>query len=531
MRRTAAAVLVALSTAFTVLPATLPTAMPTASAHEEAPLPVDELEEPLEDGGAVAPTAESAQAALEGATELIEGTAGEAERAEATLTLRDLALSMPLLRGDDRARAKAILARPTQGAGDPYGDGYTVPSKRKCKGNVCVHWVPSTSDAPPSQAWVNTNLTVLNKVWRHHTKTMGYRSPPSDRRWYRDNGGNGKFDVYLADLGSRGLYGYCAPEAVLGGKKGRGRAISFCVLDNDFSEFRGSPKANLKVTAAHELFHAVQFAYDVNEDRWFMESTATWIEERFADAVNDNRQYLSQSQVVLPGRALDSLSTTGFTQYASWIFWEYLGNRFGNKIVRQIWERAVPQRGKLYSIKATAAVLKKRGGFANVFRAYSAANARPAASYPEGKAWPSPTIAERYKLGRKDTRKVSLRLNHLSAQHYVVKPAKSLKGKKWKLRVTVNGPNRASAPGAYLHVNRKKGGAGKAISLNRKGKGGTTIAFNKRAVRSVTITLSNGSTRYRCHKQPATATTIYSCRGKPRDQSQAFRLTLKTLKG
>ena len=524
MRRTAAAVLVALSTAFTVLPATAPTASAAASAHADEPRPLGE------EGtdGAPATTPEAAQAALEGATDLVDGTADEAERAEATLTLRDLAVSLPLLRGDDRARAEAILARPTHGAGDPYGNGYTVGSKRACKANVCVHWVTSTSDAVSGRAWVNTNLRVLNNVWRKNNK-MGYRTPVSDRRVPGDNGGNGKFDVYLANLGSRGLYGYCVPEAY-GARKGS--ASSYCVLDNDFAEFRGSAKGNLKVTAAHELFHAVQFAYDFTEDRWFMESTATWMEERFADAVNDNRQYLRHSQIVLPIRALDTFSATSTTQYASWIFWEYLGNRFGHPIVRQVWERATPgRRADPYSTKAIAAVLKKKGGFAKVFTAYSAANARPAASYPEGKAWPKPTIAARYQLARKARKDVSLRLNHLSSQHYVVRPAKSLKGKKWKLRITVDGPNKVTAPGAYLYVNRKKGGSGSAIKLNRKGKGSTTIAFNRRNVRSVTITLANGSTRFRGCKTTGTAQTLYSCNGSPRDQNLPFRVTLRTLKG
>ena len=231
-------------------------------------------------------------------------------------------------------------------------------------------------------------------------------------------------------------------------------------------------------------------------------------------------------------RALDTFSTTGYTQYASWIFWEYLSTRYGNAIVRQVWDRAAAQgRNNPYSIKATAAVLKKRGGLPHVFRAYSAANARPAASYPEGKSWVDPTIAGRYTLGRKATKKVSLRLNHLSAEHYVVKPAKGLKGKKWKLRVAVDGPNKVTAPGAYLHVNRKKGGSGKAINLNRKGKGATTIAFNSRNVRSVTITLTNASTRYRCNKQSPYAQSIYSLRGVPRDENLPFNLTVKTFKG
>ena len=43
-----------------------------------------------------------------------------------------------------------MLARPTDGPSDPYGDGYTVPAKRKCQGHFCIHWVPTTPDAPPS---------------------------------------------------------------------------------------------------------------------------------------------------------------------------------------------------------------------------------------------------------------------------------------------------------------------------------------------------------------------------------------------
>ncbi|WP_166132927.1 MXAN_6640 family putative metalloprotease [Nocardioides ochotonae] len=524
MRRTAAAVLVALSTAFTVLPAALPTASAAASAHSDEPQPLGEHAA----GGAPVTTPEAAQAALEGATELAAGTASEAERAEATLILRDLAVSLPLLRGDDRARAEAILARPTHGASDPYGNGYTVGSKRMCKANVCVHWVTSTSDAVTNRAWVKTNLKVLNNVWRKNVK-MGYRTPVSDRRVAGNNGGNGKFDVYLSNIGGRGQYGYCVPEAY-----GRrvGSASSYCVMDNDFAEFGGSPKGNLKVTAAHELFHAVQFAYDFTEDRWFMESTATWMEERFADGVNDNRQYLRNSQIVRPSLALDTFSMTGSTQYASWIFWEYLGTRFGHSIVRQVWERAAPgRRTDPYSTKAIAAALQRKGGFAQVFRAYSAANARPAASYAEGKAWPKPTIAGRYTLARKASKDVTPRLDHLTAQHYVVKPAKSLKAKKWKLRITVDGPNKATAPGAYVYVNRKKGGSGTAIRLNRKGKGSTTIAFNRRNVRSVTVTLANGSTRYRGCQTSSTAPSVYSCNGSPRDENRPFRLTLRTLKG
>src|SRR5712691_2852240 len=42
-----------------------------------------------------------------------------------------------------------ISRRPTGGFGDQHGDGYSVPSKHVCGPHICVHWVPSTADAPP----------------------------------------------------------------------------------------------------------------------------------------------------------------------------------------------------------------------------------------------------------------------------------------------------------------------------------------------------------------------------------------------
>ena len=41
-----------------------------------------------------------------------------------------------------------------------------------------------------------------------------------------------------------------------------------------------------------------------------MESTATWMEERIATTVNDNRQYLPLSQIYAPYLPLDLFSRT-----------------------------------------------------------------------------------------------------------------------------------------------------------------------------------------------------------------------------
>ena len=49
------------------------------------------------------------------------------------------------------------------------------------------------------------------------------------------------------------------------------------------------------MTAAHEFFHAVQFAYNAFQDSWLLESTAAWVEDEAFDSVNDNYQYLRSS--------------------------------------------------------------------------------------------------------------------------------------------------------------------------------------------------------------------------------------------
>ena len=37
------------------------------------------------------------------------------------------------------------------------------------------------------------------------------------------------------------------------------------------------PLDNMRVTAAHEYFHAVQYAYDGWDDTWIYETTATMV--------------------------------------------------------------------------------------------------------------------------------------------------------------------------------------------------------------------------------------------------------------
>jgi len=531
MRRSIAAALVAMSAAasaaLSLAPATASSATDgTARITVPANLPVA-LPPAGQATGTVA--AQQARRALDHARQVLTGAAPAAasgSRPEATLAMRDLFAALPDLSPSDRRAAHSVLARPTDGSRDPYGDGYTVPAKRKCKGHFCIHWVPTTSDAPPSATWVDKSLKTMNRVWQKEVGDLGYRAPVKDGK----HGGNNLFDVYLKDVGSQGLYGYCAPEYL---KPGRTREASgYCVLDNDFSssQFGGAqPVDSLRVTAAHEFFHAVQFGYDYKEDHWMMEATSTWMEERFADSINDNRQYLPYGQVRLPYTSLDVYNPSGFNQYGNWPFFEYLSSHYGAGLVRQIWNLAgnFPGAGKQYSTQAISSALRSHGGFTSVFGGYAAANVSPAQSYAEGSAWPSAKIDRHWTLAR-DHRSSGARLsvNHMAARDVVMQPDATLRGSRWRGRVVVDAPGRAKSPAVVVVIDRIQGKPiRKQVALSRSGAGSLSFAFSHATVKRVSITLANASTRFDCGQH-----TNLSCHGKPKDNDSNYAVKVSAFK-
>ncbi|MCW2737390.1 MXAN_6640 family putative metalloprotease [Nocardioides sp.] len=433
----------------------------------------------------------------------------------ATLALRDLWLKKSKLRGQERRIADAMLARPTDGVGDPQGFGYTVPEAAPlCNTRLCLHYVPTGPDAPPSADWPAQNLAVMDSVWTQEVDQLGYRAPLTDGT----KGGSSQFDVYLKDLGGD-IYGFCAGETPVKKRTGSG----YCVLDNDFAAAQfpnGTPTDNLVVTAAHEFFHAVQYAYDYAEDPWMMESTATWMEERIATAVNDNRQYFPWSQVYAPYIPLDAFSRSAGYQYGNWTFWEYLSTKYGVGIVDKAWKQAGSLKGDggKNSIPALQKVLKKKGGLTKVYATYAAGNLTPAANFPEGAEYGIPKVRGAKKLKKGKRKRFAVKINHLSSASYVYVPGKGVSGKKWKLSLRVTGPVKRTSPAAVVVVHLANGKRQVTlVRLNRGGDGAKKVSFDKRKVAAVSVTLVNGSTRYQCGKR-----TVLACGGRPLDDKARF---------
>ena len=263
---------------------------------------------------------------------LVEARFGRVETPDphdATMILRDLRIRKDALSGSELRQANSLFARPNDNHNDGPGAVKWTNAARAtatlyCSTNVCIHWVTISNDAPPLDDvapadgvpdWVATTDAALEHVWTEEVTNRGYRAPESDAT-SNDNGSDGKLDIYLADLRPDGLFGYTTSDDP---KSPPPYDVSaYMVLDNDYVGYGYSdPTAPLDVTAAHEFFHAVQFAYDAYEDRWMMEATAVWMEDEVYDNINDNYGYLSYGPLGVPGVPLDK-GGSGLHQYGAW---------------------------------------------------------------------------------------------------------------------------------------------------------------------------------------------------------------------
>lgn len=496
-----------------------------------------------------------AEYALERATSLfhlkkVRNRYGNVERPaphDATMILRELALTKHELSGADRRQANRTLARPTDGNADPHGDGYepgTVPVTQcfDADGNlgeeVCFTWVGSSQDAVPFVD-NNTNNTpdhidaaadAMSTTWQTIVNGLGFKRPQSDGN-SPNNGGSGKLDIYFADIGDDGLYGYCTTDEP--GARKKQTVSAYCVLDNDYSSLQYNAPAPevsgidaLRITTAHEFFHASQFNYDWKEAKFLMEGTATWAEDRVFDGINANYAYLFDSALHQPEIPLDAFQKGDDDEnfeYGAFIFFTQLAETYANPnfngvgldIIRVLWnEASKPGKKGIGAVRSAIASADFNNGnpyagpspipFRDFFGDWGASNYYYDAFYVEGWDQSAPSCDSTYDayydvLGCRyppyddvfilqpgDTTKMqSLSMDHLSNRFVrMVAPGAT------QLKTTFDLPNYARGGEARLIVlpntfipSIKK--------LNLNNKGNATKTFNVTDSEELILVLSN----------------------------------------
>jgi len=462
-----------------------------------------------------------------------------ADPREATMALRDLAVRVGSLSRSDRRLAMRLLARPTDGRSEGPAGYVGVPkSKRKhlCTTRFCVHWVTSGSEKPSlvdrnrngKPDYIDKTVKTMNTVWRTEIGAYGYKKPRSDSRSGSHHGGNPnrRIDIYIAQIGNRGLYGYCTTDDPRTNRNTHRKTSAYCVFDNDFRPAEFTTGANrlaaLQVTAAHEFFHAIQFGYDLFEDRAFMEGTATWMEDEVFTAVNDNVQYLLSGSPMDPvnnaqrGPWISLDAGRQSTQYGTWIWYRFLTEVHGDPIIKQIWVRSVGKAN--YGFKSISDILVARGSsLPGMLAQFGVWNAAPASFYTEGASAAYPTagavpgrdgVNSNVEAGEQIT--ANLAMLHFSNDYLVFTPGTVLPPT--ALNVTIDflpGVGAATAIwfGTDGTVNQLP------IALDGNGDGALSgVPFVVATVSKVVVVLTNSGGRFTCNQR-----TIFSCSGIPLD--------------
>lgn len=487
-----------------------------------------------------------AELALERARSLFElrevraeyGDVARPDPHSATHLLTDLALSLRNLSGGDRDAAQNILARPTDRVREPVGSGYGVPEELPlCSTNVCIHYVTSTEDAPSSATWPQDASTIFEEVWTAEITQMGFRAPKSDLL-SDENGGNGKLDVYIKELGSFGVYGYCTTDDPRTETSSAFWDFSaYCVVDDDFSPDQYTTGANgldaLKVTAAHEFFHAVQIGYDAGEDGWLSESTAVWMEDEVYDEIDDSAQYLRAGPLAIPEISLDAFppETSQFVSfpYGAWVFFRYLSEQpsFGSAAIRDIWTRldsSARHHDDLYSVQAIQQWAADQGSsLRDEYAAFAARGVASAAFFEEGieNQYPSVPMHRTEELTTTSPRAASTTVNgidHLTSRYIAFTPGADTPTD-GEMTIAVDLSDLVTGSEATVVI--EKPGAVPIVqpmTLDSDGTGHQTVEFGQGSVSRVVLVLSNGSSRFReCFTGSA-----FSCFGTPRDDNQVY---------
>ncbi|MFL2982860.1 MAG: T9SS type A sorting domain-containing protein [Candidatus Neomarinimicrobiota bacterium] len=190
------------------------------------------------------------------------------------------------------------------------------------------HYTFDGTDAIEDMEYVTKMGHIFEQVWSFHIDTMGFDIPPLDA--------NGFYEIRIENLPSF-YFGYAV---ALGNES---TCDSYIKMRNSYSssQFSGqSEENNIKVTAVHEFFHAIQFNYNcyaVTQSLWFLEATAVWSEDELYDNINDLYRYMP-NWFSNPDKAISESSNH---MYGSFIFFQYIDEHLGGyETIRAFWEKS-----------------------------------------------------------------------------------------------------------------------------------------------------------------------------------------------
>src|SRR3972149_50500 len=225
----------------------------------------------------------------------------------------------------------------------------------------------------------------FEEVWEKEIGTLGYIEPTGKRSYL--------YDIYIANTGDT-IMGNNDDQTPSLGFNFLGITTTYCdygnlnpVCKNEVSDSSSYILVNghirntdtMRITAAHEFFHAIQFSYPSidywfsHENHWWIESTATWMEEVVYDDVNN---YYPRVRSWLKSPSL-SLKYSGNNysghEYGDALFIIFLTDVYlkDKNFVRDVWEKADSGINTINNVL----IDKYHSDFESAFREFVALNA------------------------------------------------------------------------------------------------------------------------------------------------------------
>lgn len=257
-----------------------------------------------------------------------------------------------------------------------------------CTTNFCFHYTTTGTDAVSADDIDNSGIPdyveqmadIFENVWVEY-QNRNYTMPPLDGI----AGGSEKYDIYISSINiipNSFVYGYVSPENNIGNNPQSQNIvevdckISYMGMRNNYNSnlITVTEEEAIKVTAAHEFFHAVQFGTTSSTTNFISEATAAWSEDEIYPGIDDNLQYLT-SIFDTPDIALnynsfeiDNGTTYNSHWYGAWIFFRYLTEQTNPDIIRKIYNKLITN----YEIQAIDNVLSTdyNSSFDSMFKKY-----------------------------------------------------------------------------------------------------------------------------------------------------------------
>lgn len=327
--------------------------------------------------------------------------------------------------------------RPTETSGDALwrfepGD---VVLQYDSAGTTRIHYTLDGEHAVPSRDddssgvpdYVEEVASVYDEVLAFYA-AQGFLPPVSDGT----AGGDDRFDVYLLD------FAHASDGAFVRDPCSASSCAGFVVQENDFAGY-GYPSTRVatRILGSHEVFHAVQAAYDGGQDVVFTEGSAVWASEAFDPSLRDLEAFAAH-YLADPGRSLDVPPPGPVPPFAygAGIFFRFLEERYDASLIHSLLERCVdgnglpeadddagdptwlPQLDALLAVEHESSFTEAFTTFAT-WNLFTGAAADPLQSYAEGEAYPDlkmEPLAAPVALERS-------RFFHASARTFAIDPA------------------------------------------------------------------------------------------------------------